>query len=187
MQPFEIVLKNDKVTTYRSFALVIVVFNIIVFLFLLFNPIIVYPAAASFFAVAVYGLYRWYVAKKNKASLYMDEFSFYVLAGCWVVLQHYLIAAGAAVMGLLYHFALQQLLFVFDTTSVKKMTFPAATYEWDQFNNVVLRDNILTLDFANNRLIQMEIEHASSVSETQFNAFARQQLTHLSIEKTPAL
>jgi len=187
MQPFEIVLKNDKVATYRSFTWLIALCNVFVFVFLLFNPAIVYPGAASLGITVAYGMYRWYVVKKSKASLFIDESAFYVLAACWVILQHYLIAAVIGILGVLYHFSLQPLLFVFDATAVKKMTFPYAAYSWGQFNNVVLRDNILTLDFTDNRLIQMEIENASSVSETQFNAFARQQLHQLPTEKATML
>ena len=37
--------------------------------------------------------------------------------------------------------------------------FPGKKYQWDQFSNVVLKDNILTLDFKNNKLLQAEIEN----------------------------
>ena len=42
------------------------------------------------------------------------------------------------------------------------------------FANVILKDNILTIDFKNNKLIQVEIEN--NINEIQFNEFARQQL-----------
>jgi hypothetical protein len=79
-------------------------------------------------------------------------------------------------MGILYYFSLQKLLFVFNNTSVKKLNFPSAEYFWSGFTNVMLRDNILTLDFNNNKLIQLEIENERSINEIEFNEFAQQQI-----------
>ena len=106
----------------------------------------------------------------------MDEVSFFILAGCWVALQNYLIAFACVLMGILYHLSLQKLQFVFNGNFVKKMNFPQAEYSWNKFSNVLLRDNILTLDFRNNKLIQLEIENERSISVIEFNEFAQQQL-----------
>lgn len=106
----------------------------------------------------------------------MDEISFFILAGCWIVLQNYLIAFACVFMGILYHLSLQEFQFVFNSNFVKKMNFPQAEYSWDKFSNVVLRDNILTLDFKNNKLIQIEIENEKNIHAIEFNEFAQQQL-----------
>ena len=176
MQQFEIVLKNYKIRSYRFIALLIVFFNLAIFIFLLFSDKYFYNAAASLFLIAAYCLYRFYVAKKYKSGFYMDEVSFFILAGCWVALQNYLVVAGCVVMGILYYFSLQKLLFVFDNTSVKKKNFPSAEYSWNNFSNVMLKDNILTLDFDNNKLIQLEIETEKNINEFEFNEFAQQQI-----------
>lgn len=107
----------------------------------------------------------------------MDEFSFFILAGCWVALHSYLLAFGCIVMGILYYLALQNLEFVIDNNSVRKTNFPRMEYSWDRFSNVILRDNILTLDFNNNKLIQIEIEDDLKINETEFNQFAERRLT----------
>jgi hypothetical protein len=39
-----------------------------------------------------------------------------------------------------------------------------------------LKDNILTLDLRNNKLIQAEIEKPQELKEDQFNAFVRDQM-----------
>ena len=171
---YQIVLKNYKIKSYRFIALLVVFSNLAVFLFLLFSDKYFYDAAASLFLIAVYCLYRFYIAKKNKSGFYMDVVSFFILAGCWVALHNYAIVAVCALMGMLYHFSLQKLLFVFNNASVKKMNFPSSEYQWSGFSNVMLRDNILTLDFNNNKLIQCEIEN--DINEVEFNEFAQQQI-----------
>jgi hypothetical protein len=52
-------------------------------------------------------------------------------------------------------------------------------YDWSAFNNVVLRDGLLTLDFSNNRLLQKEVaddEEEDDADEEEFNAFCRARL-----------
>jgi hypothetical protein len=180
MQQFELTLKNYKIKSYRLIALLIVFFNLAVYIFLLFSDAHFYNAAASLFLVSAYCLYRFYLAKKTKARFFMDEFSFFILAGSWVALHNYAIAAACMLMGVLYYFSLQKLQFVFDNNSIKKLNFPKMEYAWDKFSNVLLRDNILTLDFNNNKLIQAEIEDDEKIDETDFNAFAQHRLLKFS-------
>ncbi len=45
-------------------------------------------------------------------------------------------------------------------------------HEWSEFNNIILKDNILTLDFRNNKLLQLSINgNESTVDEYTFNTF----------------
>jgi hypothetical protein len=180
MPQFEITLKNYKIKSYRFIALLIVFFNLAIFIYLLFFNKYFYDAAAYLFLIAVYCLYRFYVAKKNKSGFYMDEVSFFILAGCWVAIRNYPIAIGCLLMGILYHFSLQKLQFVFNNILIRKINFPPAEYQWSKLSNVILRDNILTLDFNNNKLIQWEIENEKSINENEFNEFAQQQLLRYS-------
>jgi hypothetical protein len=173
---YRIILRNNKIRSYHFIALLIVFFNLAVFIFLLFSDKYFYNAAASLFLIAAWCLYRMYVAKKYKSGFYMDEVSFFILAGCWVALQNYAIVIGCVVMGILYYFSLQKLSFLFNETSVKKMTFPSVEYSWSKFANVILKDNILTLDFDNNKLIQLEIENEKDINESEFNEFIQRQL-----------
>ena len=48
--------------------------------------------------------------------------------------------------------------------------------EWGELTNVIRRDDLLTLDFKNNRLMQVQVINADDVPENEFNQFCRQQL-----------
>ena len=48
--------------------------------------------------------------------------------------------------------------------------------EWNELTNVIKRDDLLTLDFKNNRLLQVQILNADDISENEFNQFCLQQL-----------
>ena len=43
-------------------------------------------------------------------------------------------------------------------------------HEWDEFNNIILKDNLLTLDFKTNKLLQLNIVE-NKVDENTFNTF----------------
>jgi hypothetical protein len=53
-------------------------------------------------------------------------------------------------------------------------------HDWAAFNNIVLKDGLLTLDFKNNRLMQKEIaddEEEDDADEEEFNIWCRDRLT----------
>jgi len=51
-------------------------------------------------------------------------------------------------------------------------------YNWIHFNNIVLRDGLLTLDFASNRVLQREVEddEDDDAEEDEFNEYCSRQL-----------
>ncbi len=56
-------------------------------------------------------------------------------------------------------------------------TFFRRRYQWNEFSNVVLKDDLLTLDFSNNRILQKEVfPLARQAEEIEFNEFCRLQL-----------
>jgi hypothetical protein len=53
------------------------------------------------------------------------------------------------------------------------------SYEWTAFNNIVLKDGLLTLDFKNNRLLQKEVmddEEEDDADEAEFNDYCQSRL-----------
>jgi hypothetical protein len=184
MQQFEVTLKNDKIKYYKFIALLLVILNLAVFIILLISDVHFYEAAASLLLSGLYLIYLLYAAKKTRSTFCVNQFTFFILAGSWIVLRDYLIAFACIILGILYHLSLQKLQFVFNSNFVKKMNFPKHVYSWEMFANVMLRDDILTIDLKNNKLIQLEIE--SNINETQFNEFAQQNLSNNqdSLEKT---
>lgn len=65
----------------------------------------------------------------------------------------------------------------FSKEVVVRNSFPRKKYEWFEIDNVIIRDNLFTLDLRNNKLIQKELEEPISEElEKEFNAFCKQQL-----------
>jgi hypothetical protein len=52
--------------------------------------------------------------------------------------------------------------------------FKTVVFPWIEMDNVVLKDNLLTIDFKTNKIIQVEIvENSKIVDETEFNLFCK--------------
>ena len=101
---------------------------------------------------------------------------FFIPAAGWLGLHNYVIAIGCILMGILYKLSLQKLQLVFTKEKVMKLNFPKKEFAWNDLNNVILKDGILTLDFKNNKLLQAEIEKMQDINEAVFNSFAQSQL-----------
>ena len=56
-------------------------------------------------------------------------------------------------------------------------SFPKRKIQWNELNNIILKDGLFTIDFKNDNLIQQMIEdRAGSINEKEFNEFCQQQL-----------
>ncbi len=176
MQQYEIILKNDKIKAYRFLALLLVLINVAIFIFLLAYDIKRYEASAALMLTGIYIFIRIYLSKKNGHTNYIDELIFFVLAGSWIGLQNYFMVFACIAIGILYHLAVQKIKFVFSDEVVQKLNFPKTEYQWDSFTNVMIKDRILTLDLANNKLVQLEIENEQILDESLFNEFARHRI-----------
>ena len=174
---FEITLKNEKIKSYRSIALIILLLNLAVFILMLFYDEYRYEAASSILLVGIYIFMRLYFIKKYNQGNYLDQVLLFVLAGCWFGLQYYYAVAALVLLGVLYHLALQKLQILFSNEKVIKMNFPEKEYSWELFSNVIVKDNILTLDFKNNHILQAEIEQPKNLDEKKFNAFAKTKIS----------
>ena len=54
--------------------------------------------------------------------------------------------------------------------------------EWDELSNVIIKDKLLTIDFKNNKLIQLETDDDEDdeydVDDEEFNTYCRNRLAH---------
>jgi len=80
---------------------------------------------------------------------------------------------GIGMIGASYLFvqAISPITIQFSPTTIKFNTFPARTYSWEKLDQVILRDNILTLNFCNNRFIQQSVVLPANFNTDQFNEF----------------
>ena len=65
----------------------------------------------------------------------------------------------------------------FAKEAVERMTIPKKSYEWVDIENVMIRDNLITIDFRNNKILQKELDSpVDKPLEREFNDFCKEQL-----------
>lgn len=68
--------------------------------------------------------------------------------------------------------------FIINETGIaSKSIFVNTKYLWNEFNNVVIKDGLLTFDFKNNRVKYIAIEEV--LDEIKFNEYCRKQLAEI--------
>lgn len=138
--------------------------NIAMVVFIIFN-----------FSVALVG-------RPDSESVITFKWSLYAAAFLWLMYPLHMPAVG--IFFIVAALLERQIKFPqeigFSNEGVTFNTFPFKHYNWDAVKNVVLKDDIITIDFNNNKIIQREIEPAElTEEENEFNVFCNQQLKNI--------
>lgn len=182
---YTLILKNDKSKNYRLIGQWLVLFNLLGFTILLINNeavisknlwlfiSLVVTAAYTFFAVAA-----WISAKPLPDFWHRSIFGYCAIA--WLYEGYWGFSLLLMLMLLLDVLAHKKMLV---KISDKKITVPSFTSQciaWNELNNVILKDGVLTIDFKNNRLFQYPVLNSDrDVDETAFNDFCRARLSQV--------
>ena len=170
---FEVILKNDKIKSYRLLTLFILLINSLYFLYQLFDQHTRNSGLTALVSIAVYVLYRYWISRKKGTGFYLDEWVYFALMLLWI--DNYLFAILNLVFMLQYTAATQLIIYIFGE-EIRQKNFPWKKYQWSELSNIILKDNILTMDFNNNKIIQGELEN--EVGQKEFNAFVSGNLNH---------
>lgn len=69
----------------------------------------------------------------------------------------------------------------FSEEEISFNTFPVKIVKWDEVNNALIKDGLLTIDQKNNKLLQKEIEgYVTAAIEKEFNEFCHRCITSVS-------
>jgi len=98
----------------------------------------------------------------------------------WFLQPNGLLIAGIFLIGALFE---RQVKFpyemAFDPLGIVVNTFPKKYYSWTLVQNALIKDDLITIDFKNNKLIQKQInEQVSPTITAEFNAFCTQQMAN---------
>jgi len=95
----------------------------------------------------------------------------------WILLYYWLAAGVCIILLSLYLISVKPVKISFTKQDIRYISFPPKILKWNDLGNVILKDDILTIDCKNNKLLQAEIEDgANRINEGEFNDFCRQQL-----------
>ncbi len=175
-EAYEFVLKNEKLPSYNRISYIVFAVNAVSLFFIaiitdnkLFER---YALTASIICIiwTVLNLLRYYSAGNGKFRFTPGYlFIFFV----WIMLHQYLAAAVIIVLAALDYYSRKELRVMITKEHVEYTSFPAKIIAWNQLQNVVIKDGLLTIDFVNNKMLQAEVdEEILPDEETAINLFA---------------
>ncbi len=157
MNYYQFKISDQKVAGYKRVASLLFIINSIAFFALgyAYAPIdkkIILIAAAilSFF----YGLYHWkFNIKKNRSYIA----AYFLVAVVWLIETPYYYFSIVFLFLLILQYRMEgEAVVIISESEIKVNSFLNSTYNWNEFNNIVLKDGLLTLDFINNKILQVK-------------------------------
>ena len=132
------------------------------------------------FPIALYFVFLVTYEKVTKRS-FMNQFSllpgFLLLAIAWFLLRFPLMGIASLLICMSAYFAFTEKSILVTEQAIRPRILFGQNIAWNLLNNVVLKDNVLTIDYKNNKLFQQEIDETiSRVNEKEFNDFCKEQL-----------
>ena len=179
---FSISLINTKKKQYETLSWWIVLLNGATLIYtaisagaeqqklLLFNGV--------FLPLILLPLNRWW--SKRRIFYYSDLTLFYIF-GCyaWAMSCFYKSAGILLILFLLYKISLRPLRIIVSEQGIDYPSFPRKMIEWNKVTQLIVKDDLLTIDLRSNQLMQHPIEKNSFIDErevTEFNAHCQQKI-----------
>lgn len=178
---FVVTLRNDNGKYIDILSLLLCSFSALFFLreqiLVTLSRTIIYLTGFIFIvAVVAWNLYQLKVRKKERVY-YNKALFFAALVWANMPYMQWLVFIFAA-LGLIERQAKFPLEIGFSDKQVVFNSLWKRKFDWGALNNVVLKDNLLTLDFKNNTIFQKEtIDDDGDAEEEEFNIYCREQLS----------
>jgi hypothetical protein len=129
---------------------------------------------------ALLGLaYNWYqLFKKDKKVVWFRPILLFLAIPC-ILYIHWLVGFVFIVLGILERYAKKPMEIGISDKHIAINTLPRKVYEWTEIENVILRDDILTIDLADNHILQKQVNTAGNDIDLDkdvinFNEFCKQ-------------
>ncbi len=181
MQQFELGLKDNREIRYTQFLLFSILLNITLFSWLLLMAIhLTALTTGIIFSIAMLIIH---VAKKWDKLNFTPHYYLIILIICWLLASEWIPALLNLIFIFSANYLLKKISISVDNTAIVIHSFPKKIFAWQDADNVLLKDGIMTIDLLNNKIFQLTVDD-NIVNENDFNNFCRDQiLQHRSINK----
>jgi hypothetical protein len=183
MDPYILVIKNEKIKLYDRFGWFIVLLNLVALIYTLTVKDGVdglkWALFIFFLTLVVFIVYKKKifhpVERRRKFSILL----LLIYGLTWTFLDLYWPLIINVILIVLSTIATRTLDITFASKKIIYPSFPRRNINWNELSNVILKDGLLTMDFKNNKLMQAEVvndKNDYNVNEKEFNNFCKQQL-----------
>lgn len=174
---YQFIIPNKKLNIYFAFALGIILLNISGYIAHSFLQSGVKPVTWIFAIVCILAIAGAFYILSPSKRLGFAGTVILIFGVFWIGKGYYQLFFANFILWLLYTIARRRLVVGVATQAVSYPSFPAKSIAWSDISNIVLKDDILTIDLKNNKIYQHLVEYpAKEVNETEFNDFCRKQL-----------
>lgn len=177
---YVVVLKNQHTRYINVVGFLLGLISIIFFVRELLKPNqtgFVYLIGVLFIAAVL--SWNVYQSVYKKKKVYYSR-ALLIAALVWMKMPYYQwLTFVFIILALLEYQAKYAIEIGFSDNEIKFNTLLKKRYCWSDFTNIILKDGLLTLDFADNKILQREIEDDEDdddADENEFNEYCRTQL-----------
>lgn len=174
---FTLILANDKLRSYRRVSLLVILLHFFFFNYYLVTSGAILPVVVAVVVSTIAIAFAILSLRKKNLIAIPDAIWFLLLAGCWLWLGVYWLAAVLLLLAFFDWLTLRPLAVRFSDEGIAYPSFPPKKIGWQELNNVILKDGILTIDFKNDKLLQSALARESEgAAEAPFNAYCQLRL-----------
>ena len=189
MDKFSIILPNDKAGTYKVVTIIMAVINIIGFEYFSFSIHVAEDSQLHMLSTIGASMslppliWVLFFKKGRMPNVGYVIISLFTAAIIWMLIGFYLIAFLLFLFAYLGLISLRKLTIEVSNLYIVYPSFPRKKFYWEDVSNLILKDNILTIDLKNNKLIQCTIMDSDNVAlnEETFNTFVQQRIHQIPI------
>ncbi|MGE9313531.1 hypothetical protein ACLOAU_17910 [Niabella sp. CJ426] len=178
MPSYQFIIPNKKLVTYQVFSYAIILLNI-AGLYLL-SPQQEAWGQGIYLLLLFLAVFRgiWdYRAYKKQKGLMSNVLLLVIIALFWSRTEYNMGIWINLLLAGLYFISTRKLKIIVSEEGVSYPTFPAKIIPWSEISNLILKDDILTIDLKNNKIYQHLVEYTdNAANEPEFNDFCRTKL-----------
>lgn len=184
MNSFNIILPNTKASTYRIVTIIIALLNVITITY--FHHYVAKKDTIDFYFTEVGYIFllppliSYFIYKKGRAfSMGSIAFGNFLASIVWWTISTWYLGLLSMVFSILGFYALKpDFTIIINLNGIIYPSFPKKIIQWSELDNVVLKDNVLTIDFKNNNLIQHTFDQSENetLDEVALNQFVKSHL-----------
>jgi|GEM_PF-1133285 len=181
MQSFEFTLKNEKLKSYNKITLFLQLIYLSLVTFYIFkspqSTPIIFPLIVIIIIAGNLIMDHFLKSTFRNRPLIQLVSDIVAAIAFIIIFKNYWFAFLIIAIIILRSLASKKFKIIFSAEEIKLDFLSKRNIKWQQLNNAILKDGLLTVDFKDDHLIQAEItEESLAVDEQAFNQFCSNQL-----------
>ena len=179
MDSYTIILPNEKISTYKLVTFIVSIMNSSALFYLLlvggFSGIHYSLLVFSFLISVTLLVFYLFLKSQRKTILKFIIISILFSGIIWLLVTVSLICLGLILFSVFGLYNLRPFELVINKDGVVFPSFPKKHFRWEEIDQIVLKDFVLTIDLKNNKLMQYSLNEKENISlnELSFNQFVK--------------